>query len=154
MGRKELVAQLRRHPMARALRVDKLTFAALDATLRSYQRGRALEELPVWWMISASVATVRERGEQWLAQLQKAGISGELIAGESAIGGGSLPGEVLPTVLLAINHPTPDIIAAQLRRQQPPVVCRIQRDQLLFDPRTVLPRQEAAFFHALLCVLS
>lgn len=154
VGRKELVAQLRRHPMARALRVDKLTFAALDATLRSYQRGRALEELPVWWMISASVATVRERGEQWLAQLQKAGISGELIAGESAIGGGSLPGEVLPTVLLAINHPTPDIIAAQLRRQQPPVVCRIQRDQLLFDPRTVLPRQEAAFFHALLCVLS
>lgn len=154
VGRKELIAQLRRHPMARALRVDKLTFAALDATLRSYQRGCAVAELPVWQMISASVAALRERGERWLVKVRAAGLCGELIAGESAVGGGSLPGEVLPTVLLAIEHPTPDSAAAQLRQQQPPVVCRIQRGQLLFDPRTVLPSQEAALLGALLKVLA
>lgn len=153
LGRNALISQLRRHPMARALRVDKLTFAALDATLRSYQRGAAVNELPVWQMISASVAMLTARVQGWLSQLQGAGISGELIAGESAVGGGSLPGEVLPTVLLAIAHETPDAIAAQLRRQNPPVVCRIQRDQLLFDPRTVLPAQEAALLRALVAVL-
>lgn len=154
VGRKGLIGELRRHPMARALRVDKLTFAALDATLRSYQRGRALEELPVWQMISASVAGLTQRVQGWLAHLQAAHISGDWLPGESAVGGGSLPGEVLPTVLLAITHPAPDAAAAALRRQNPPVVCRIQRDQLLFDARTVLPNQEAALLRALVNVLA
>jgi len=150
LGRNALISQLRRHPMARALRVDKLTFAALDATLRSYQRGQAVNELPVWQMISASIATLTERVQQWLTQLQAVGIAGEITHGESAVGGGSLPGEVLPTVLLAIPHSAPDAIAAQLRSQNPPVVCRIQRDHLVFDPRTVLPAQEPALLRALL----
>lgn len=153
LGRTALISQLRRHPMARALRVDKLTFAALDATLRSYQRGQAVNELPVWQMISASVATFKERVQQWLTQLQAVGITGEITHGESAVGGGSLPGEVLPTVLLAIPHSAPDAIAAQLRSQNPPVICRIQRDHLVFDPRTVLPAQEPALLHALVSVL-
>lgn len=153
VGRKALIAQLRRHPMARALRVDKLIFAALDATLRSYQRGRAVEELPVWQMISASVASLTERVQQWLVQLDAAQVCGKLIAGESAIGGGSLPGEVLPTVLLAVNHPAPDAVAAQLRHQNPPTVCRIQHGQLLFDPRTVLPTQESDLLRGLLNVI-
>ena len=153
LGRNALISQLRRHPMARALRVDKLTFAALDATLRSYQRGQAVNELPVWQMISASVATLTERVQRWLIQLQAVGIAGEITPGESAVGGGSLPGEVLPTVLLAIPHSASDAIAAQLRSQNPPVVCRIQRDHLVFDPRTVLPAQEPALLHALVSVL-
>ena len=153
LGRAALISQLRRHPMARALRVDKLTFAALDATLRSYQRGQAVNELPVWQMISASVATLRERVQQWLTQLQAVGITGEITHGESAVGGGSLPGEVLPTMLLAIPHSAPDAIAAQLRSQNPPVICRIQRAHLVFDPRTVLPAQEPALLHALVSVL-
>lgn len=154
LGRTALISQLRRHPMARALRVDKLTFAALDATLRSYQRGLAASELPVWQMISASVNTLTERVQGWLAQLHAAGITGEIIPGESAVGGGSLPGETLPTVLLAIRQDAPDAVAARLRHQPVPVVCRIQRDQLLFDPRTVLPAQEPALLRALLSVLS
>lgn len=153
LGRNALISQLRRHPMARALRVDKLTFAALDATLRSYQRGQAINELPVWQMISASIATLTERVQRWLTQVQTAGINGEIISGESAVGGGSLPGEVLPTMLLAIPQDAPDAIAAQLRRQNPPVICRIQRDHLVFDPRTVLPAQEPALLHALVSVL-
>ena len=149
LGRKEWIAQLRRHPMARALRVDKLTFAALDATLRSYQRGQAVTELPVWQMISATVEALTTRVQQWQSHLSALPIETRLIAGESAVGGGSLPGETLPTVLLAIAHPTPDTIAAALRRQNPPVVCRIQHNQLCFDPRTVLPKQERAFLYAL-----
>lgn len=154
LGRTALISQLRRHPMARALRVDKLTFAALDATLRSYQRGLAASELPVWQMISASVNALTERVQGWLAQLHAAGITGEIVPGESAVGGGSLPGETLPTVLLAIRQDAPDAVAARLRHQPVPVVCRIQRDQLLFDPRTVLPAQEPALLRALLSVLS
>jgi L-seryl-tRNA(Ser) seleniumtransferase len=149
IGRKEWIAQLRRHPMARALRVDKLTFGALDATLRSYQRGQAVTELPVWQMISATVEALTTRVQQWQSHLSALPIETRLIAGESAVGGGSLPGETLPTVLLAIAHPTPDTIAAALRRQNPPVVCRIQHNQLCFDPRTVLPKQERAFLYAL-----
>lgn len=149
VGRTALISQLRRHPMARALRVDKLTFAALDATLRSYQRGQATSELPVWQMISATVETLTARVQGWLTALQRAGIPGDIITGESAVGGGSLPGETLPTVLLAIQHAAPDAVAARLRSQTPPVVCRIQRDQLLFDPRTVLPHQEADFLRVL-----
>ena len=153
LGRNALISQLRRHPMARALRVDKLTFAALDATLRSYQRGQAINELPVWQMISAPIPALTARVQGWLTQLHAAGLTGEIISGESAVGGGSLPGETLPTALLAIRHRTPDAAAAQLRQQTTPVVCRIQRDQLLFDPRTVLPAQEPALLRALLAVL-
>ncbi len=149
VGRGELIARLRRHPMARALRVDKLTFAALNATLQSYARGRAAQELPVWQMISKEVTAIRDQIQGWQAVLAEANLASELLAGESAVGGGSLPGETLPTVLLAIAHPTPDALAARLRAQDPPVVCRIQHDRLLFDGRTVLPAQEASLLHQL-----
>jgi L-seryl-tRNA(Ser) seleniumtransferase len=152
-GRKDLVGRLRRHPMARALRVDKLTLAALDATLRSYQRGRAAVEIPVWQMISATVDELRTRAMNWQAGLAGQGIAARLQEGESAVGGGSLPGETLPTVLLAVPHGEPDGVAARLRTQNPPVVCRIQRDQLLFDPRTVLPDQEEMLLRGLCAAL-
>lgn len=149
VGRAELIARLRRHPMARALRVDKLTFAALNATLQSYARGRATAELPVWQMISRDVNAIRHQVQGWQAQLAQAHLASAVVAGESAVGGGSLPGETLPTALLAIDHPAPDLIAARLRAQDPPLVCRIQHDRLLFDGRTVLPAQEASLLHNL-----
>ena len=153
VGRAELVERLRRHPMARALRVDKLTLAALEATLHSYRRGRAVTELPVWRMIAAPVATLQARVAGWQAHLATLGIAASVTPGESAIGGGSLPGETLPTVLLAITHPAPDAVTALLRRQPLPVIGRIQQDQLLFDPRTVLPEQEETLLKALATVL-
>jgi len=149
VGRAELIAQLRRHPMARALRVDKFTLAALNATLQSYARGRAREELPVWQMISRDVSAIQQQVQGWQRSLAQGQVASDVIAGESAVGGGSLPGETLPTALLAIAHPTPDRIAARLRAQDPPVVCRIQQDRLLFDGRTVLPAQEASLLHNL-----
>jgi len=73
-----------------------------------------------------------------------------VLPGDSAIGGGSLPGETLPTVLLALPQPQPDAVAARLRQQAPPIICRIQRDQLLFDPRTVLSTQESALVQGII----
>ncbi len=153
VGRKELIARLRRHPMARALRVDKLTLAALDATLRSYHRGTATTEVPVWQMISATQAQLHERAGEWQRHLASRGIASELLAGESAVGGGSLPGETLPTTLLALCHPAAEQISARLRAGEPAVVGRIQQDQFVLDPRTVLPAQETMLLQRLMEVL-
>jgi len=149
VGRAEPIARLRRHPLARALRVDKMTLAALDATLRSYQRGRALSEIPIWRMISTARQTLHQTAQRWRAILHDAGIDAAVWEGESAVGGGSLPGETLPTALLALPTPAPDALAARLRAGDPPIVCRIQQDHLLCDPRTVLPAQEDPLLQAL-----
>jgi L-seryl-tRNA(Ser) seleniumtransferase len=178
LGRKPLIEQLRRHPMARALRVDKMTLAALEATLRAYRRGRAATEIPVWRMIAATAGELHARAEKWQAHMQQHGIAAAVWPGESAVGGGSLPGETLPTFLLAIprreseagaaadraaaDRVAPDrelqdggvaAAAARLRLGSPAVVCRIQKDHLLFDPRTVLPFQEEALLRALVAHL-
>ena len=151
LGKQPIVEQLRRHPMARALRVDKMTLAALEATLRAYRRGRAAGEIPVWRMIAAGSTELHSRAQPaGRLHLQQHGITGRLWQGESAVGGGSLPGETLATWLLAIpctaaglqTGPGADEVAARLRLGTPAVVCRIQKDHLLFDTRTVLPWQE------------
>jgi L-seryl-tRNA(Ser) seleniumtransferase len=149
LGKAPLVEQLRRQPMARALRVDKLVLAALEATLHSYRRGRAAAEIPVWQMIAAGVEELRARAAGWQAQLGAQGIHSALWPGESAVGGGSLPGETLPTFLLAVPAADVEAAAARLRLGEPAVVCRIQQDHLLFDPRTVLPAQEGSLLKAI-----
>jgi L-seryl-tRNA(Ser) seleniumtransferase len=153
LGRSATVEQMRRHPLARALRVDKMTLAALEATLGAYRRGQAQTEIPVWRMIAATPDELAERAGRWLAHLQARGCEAALWEGESAVGGGSLPGETLRTHLLAVPAADPDRTAAHLRLQSPSVVCRIQRDHLIFDPRTVLPRQEEAILEAIAEIL-
>jgi L-seryl-tRNA(Ser) seleniumtransferase len=154
LGRTELVERLRRHPMARALRVDKMTLAALEATLLSYHRGRAVDEVPVWQMIAAPAEVLKARAEHWQARLGQHGLAAERWPGESAVGGGSLPGETLPTWLLALPAAQPDELAAQLRRAATPLICRIQKDHLLFDPRTVLPAQEDVLLQTLCTIVA
>ena len=149
VGKGEQIAKLRSHPLARALRVDKMTLAALDATLQSYRRGRASADIPVWRMIAQSEDGVQQRARRIQRQLAEAKIEAELIPGESTVGGGSLPGETLPTALLAFAIPQPDSAAAALRRAEPPVICRIQNDRLLVDLRTILPEQEQALLTSL-----
>jgi L-seryl-tRNA(Ser) seleniumtransferase len=141
VGTRATMAILRRHPMARALRVDKMTLAALDATLRSYARGRAVEEIPVWQMIAASAESLRARAERWRERLASV-IPAAVIPGESTVGGGSLPGETLPTFLLALDLSRPQQVAARLRQAEIPVICRIWQDRVVFDPRTVAPEEE------------
>ena len=150
VGRAELIEKVRRHPLTRALRVDKLTLAGLEATLQSYRRGKAVEEIPVWQMIAASPESLRVRAEGWRERLVAADLSAEVLPGQSTVGGGSLPGETLPTFLLALGAAHPDAAAARLRQANLPVIGRIQQERLLFDPRTVLPEQEEALLSALI----
>jgi L-seryl-tRNA(Ser) seleniumtransferase len=147
-GKANLVAELKRHPLARALRADKLCLAALSATLNSYLTGKAVEEIPVWRMIARPLADLAKQAEEWAAHLRANGVEAATVDGRSTVGGGSLPGTSLPTKLVAIDHAAPDELAALLRRRPLPVIARIQDGRLLLDPRTVLPDQEAALLEA------
>lgn len=151
-GRESLIAQIKRHPLARAVRADKMALAALSATLTRYLTGRTLNELPVWQMIARPLEDIEKLAQDWAELLTIKGLSAEVIDGESTIGGGSLPGSILPTKLLALNHPKPATLANDLRHQDPPIIVRIIEDQLVFDPRTVLPGQEQALIGAVIAL--
>lgn len=142
LGRGDLLARLRRFPLTRALRVDKTTLAGLQATLRHYLLGEAPREVPVWRMIAQTEAELEERASRWLAALRERGVQADVLPGRSTVGGGSLPGETLPTRLVALAVESPAAVAARLRAGDPPVIGRIEDDRLLLDPRTVLPEQE------------
>ena len=142
VGSGEAIARLRRHPLTRALRVDKTTLAALAATLTHYLRGEAATKIPVWRMIAASSEALEARAAAWAAALRVAGVAAEVWAGQSTVGGGSLPGETLPTSLLALPGLSPDRMAARLRAGDPPVIARITQDALVLDPRTVAAADE------------
>ncbi|GAB4519061.1 MAG: L-seryl-tRNA(Sec) selenium transferase [Anaerolineae bacterium] len=144
VGRAKWIRQLRRHSLARAVRVDKLTLAALQATLLHYLRGEAEREIPVWRMIAASEEQLRARAEAWRGALAADDIDAEVVPTESTVGGGSLPGETLPGWALALTFPSADDLACQLRLGDPPVVARIVEDRVLLDPRTVLPEEDEA----------
>jgi L-seryl-tRNA(Ser) seleniumtransferase len=149
VGERALIERLRRHPMARAVRPDKLCLAALSATLLHYAREEAPTEVPVWAMIAATPETLRERAERWRERL---GV-GSVIEGRSTVGGGSLPGETLPTWLLALDVPRPADFARKLRELPLPIVGRIEADRLVLDPRTVLTDQEPAMLAGVRSVL-
>lgn len=149
VGREEYVARLRRHPLARALRVDKVILAGLHANLLHYIREEATREVPVWRMIATSPQVIATRAESWASALRETGVQVDVIQGESTVGGGSLPGETLPTHLLAITCASPDKAAARLRRGNPPVIVRIAEERLLVDPRTVQPEEDDALLNAL-----
>jgi len=137
-GRASLVAKLKKHPLTRAIRADKLTYAALSPTLLHYLKDEAQREIPVWRMISMTPDAIRTRAQHWLNALPM----GELIPGESTVGGGSLPGETLPTTLLALTVPSPQRFLSQLRKTTPPIIARVENDRVLLDPRTVLVEQD------------
>lgn len=144
VGRQAVIEQLKRHPLARAVRADKLTLAALNATLLLYRQARALTHVPVWWMMARPLAELQATAARWAAA-----VGGEVIAGESTVGGGSLPGAMLPTALLALAVASPDAFLARLRHAETPVIARIAADRVLIDPRTVFPEQEAALLRVL-----
>jgi L-seryl-tRNA(Ser) seleniumtransferase len=146
LGRTELIAQLKRFPLTRALRVDKTTLAGLQATLRHYLLGEATDRVPVWRMISQDEASLQKRARSWVRKLHILGVRAQVIPGRSTVGGGSLPGETLPTRLVALETVSPDALAARLRSSEPPVITRIEGDRLVLDPRTVLPEQEATLW--------
>jgi L-seryl-tRNA(Ser) seleniumtransferase len=151
LGRADLIARLRRHPLARAVRVDKTTLAALQATLLAYLDGKAVQEIPVWRMIAAAPEMLLRRARRWRRQMSHCGVQADVVPARSTVGGGSLPGQTLPSYALALTVASADALAARLRqppRQELPVIARIDERRVLFDPRTVLPEQDRQLISA------
>ena len=141
VGRADLIAQLRRHPLARALRLDKMAIAALNATLVSYLLGREREEVPVWRMLAQDLRAVRQRALAWA---RAAGEAGGTVAGTTMVGGGSLPGQGVATVCASIRAPWgPNETARRLREGRVAIIGRVSGEACLLDPRTVSPADDA-----------
>lgn len=155
VGRAEWIARMERHPLARAVRLDKMALAALEATLLHYLREEALREIPIWRMISEPAAHVRRRARRWQRALAAAGLRASVVPSETAVGGGSLPGQTLPTWAVEVAWDGPaEEAARKLREGEPPIVPRIEGERLLLDPRTVLPEQEAVLLREVVARLS
>ena len=138
VGKRDAIDKLKRHPFNRALRADKLVLAALTATLDHYRRDEALKKVPVWWMISRELCDLARIAKRWSKQFPNADIQ----KGNSTVGGGSIPGSTLSTVLLSLDVPHPTDFVARFRAAETPVIARIADDKVLIDPRTVFPEQE------------
>jgi L-seryl-tRNA(Ser) seleniumtransferase len=136
LGREDAVRKMARHPLARAVRIDKLTLAALEATVRQRLTGHHAD-IPVERMLQTTAEAGRRRAAMWSVKLADRGVDTELVEGSSAVGGGSLPEHALPTVLLAVNGSASRLLAA-LRHGEPPVIARVENDRCCLDPRTVL----------------
>jgi L-seryl-tRNA(Ser) seleniumtransferase len=141
VGQQSLVTKLKKHPLARAVRADKMCLAALAMTLNSYIRNRAVEEIPIWQMIARSDHEIEATANKWAKVFQDQGLQAAVSEGHSTVGGGSLPGSTLKTYLVAISGLNIQRLADDLRKATPPIVARISGNQYLLDPRTVLPNQ-------------
>jgi L-seryl-tRNA(Ser) seleniumtransferase len=155
VGRRELVEKLRKHPLYRALRADKLVLAALEATLEAHRRGASLTEVPALRMLASTNQEIEGRSRSFLSKLQGRGgapaLSFEIIEGQSAVGGGSAPTTHPATALIALRHETlsADALDKALRLSVPPIVARISDGQILLDLRTVAEDEEAELAAAL-----
>lgn len=151
VGRKEYVDKLKRHPLARAVRIDKTRLAGLAATLRHYLRGEAESKIPVWRMISEPLGEIERRAREWVEAFVG---PAEVIEGETMVGGGSLPGGTLPTRVLKIGGGKRDEkmameLSRRLRERETPVIGRVSENALLLDPRTLLPGEDSFVIEAL-----
>jgi len=150
VGKKVLLDKIKKHPLARAVRADKTCLAGVTATLLHYLKDEAEREIPILRMMSLTPKQVRGRVEAWMRELGQ----GEIVEGESTVGGGSLPDESFPTFLLSLSVESPERFLKQLRAQNPPIIARTTNDKVLLDPRTVLPEQEGALLVGLKNVLN
>jgi L-seryl-tRNA(Ser) seleniumtransferase len=149
IGKEALISRIKKHPLARAVRADKLCLAGLSVTLQHYLKDEAEREIPIWRMISAPLEKVRSRAECWANILG----NGDVIASQSTVGGGSLPEETMPTYALALRVNQPNRFLARLRSGKPPIIGRVDEERVLLDPRTVLEEEEGALLAGLRSVL-
>lgn len=145
VGRKELIQRLRRHPLARAVRADKMCLAGHSETFLHYLREEAEKEIPIWRMIAEPLDRLYERAVLWQNELG----AGSVLTGKSTVGGGSLPEETLPTWLLGLRVIHPDRFLKKLRQGRPPIIARIENEMVMLDPRTVFPEQDEELLKAL-----
>jgi L-seryl-tRNA(Ser) seleniumtransferase len=146
LGARSAIARLRKHPLARALRVDKLTLSALEATLRLYlDPDEARVEIPVLAMLTAPVGDITARADALAVKLETAGIPATVVETAATVGGGAFPTTEIPSRAVAVGR-AQDVasLEARLRLGEVPVVGRIEDDRLLLDLRSVLPRDDAS----------
>lgn len=148
VGRNALLTRIRAHPLMRALRVDKMTYAALEATLEEYAADRAQSNVPVAAMIAMPLDAIERRARALADALSATGIHASVVDGESTIGGGSAPGATLPTKLVAIEHESAGEIEKRLRDYRIPIIGRIENDRVVLDLRTVDPVDDGTLFTA------
>ncbi len=144
-GKSEFISRIKKHPFARAVRADKLCLAGLDATLLHYLKGEVLTSIPVWKMMAMPLEEAKTRTTGWREKLG----FGEVMAEFSTIGGGSLPGETLPTFVLAVEVRQVNAFLKKLRQNSPPIIARISNNKVLFDPRTVMENEEEILLDSL-----
>jgi len=154
VGRAATVAKLRAHPLMRALRPDKLTLAALVATLATYRDGTADRELPVWRMIGAGERALARRARALAAAIAAAGIPAEVVVTRSTVGGGSLPEETQPSRGVAVGMGSAAGLMRALRSAQPPVIARIVDGRAVLDVRSVLPEDDERLGLAVIAALT
>jgi len=150
VGRANLIARLRNNPLLRAIRVDKMTLAALTATLQLYREGSAREAIPIYRMLAASLGELRRRAEAYVTAIPTA----IAIDSDAFIGGGALPQARVPSIAVAIASENPDRCAERLRQWEPPVVGRIENDRVLLDLRTIAPSEDSDVISAVAWVQS
>jgi L-seryl-tRNA(Ser) seleniumtransferase len=150
VGRRDLIERCVRHPLARAVRADKATLAGVAATLRHYARGDAERSIPIWRMIAAPLQSLFDRANELRDRLAEAGVAVNPRTTTATVGGGSLPGETLPSVALSLGNTQPDECARRLRLGSPPVFARIEDGALLIDLRTVLPEHDHILLQSLI----
>jgi len=150
VGRADLMAKVKKHPFARAVRADKTCLAGVSATLAHYLKGEAVEKIPIWRMIARLEKDLHAQAQAWVEAIG----FGDVSPGFSKVGGGSLPEEQLPTHVIRLSVKKPDQFLRSLREQPFPIIARIENDQVLFDPRTVLPDQQDTFLSQMQQVLS
>jgi L-seryl-tRNA(Ser) seleniumtransferase len=150
VGKKTLIDKIKKHPLARAVRADKTCLAGITATLTHYLKDEAERKIPIVRMISLTPEQVKVRAEAWRETLGQ----GEVIESESTVGGGSLPGESMPTFVLLLQVKSPDKFLKKLREAHPPVIARAENDKVLLDPRTVIPEQDQPLLSVLYSLLS
>ncbi len=165
LGKKKYVEVLKKHPMHRALRLDKMFLAGLERILLYYLKGEATEKIPAWRMISTPLDDLKTRAEKIKKELKKGGIGIDIEESQSTVGGGSLPGETLPTIVISVKSVQPDARpgvssvdslvlsvdrqAELFREQSPPVIGRIENEKFVLDLRTVFPYQDKSLISAI-----
>ncbi|KPL02637.1 MAG: hypothetical protein AMJ90_05195 [candidate division Zixibacteria bacterium SM23_73_2] len=153
LGRKKYTDFLRKHPLYRALRVDKLVISGLENVILTYLKREAVKKIPVWRMISTPIGDLRKRAEKIKKELRKSNL--KLLIGESksTVGGGSLPGETLPTIVISFETKlSPDLQAQRFREENPPIIGRIEKNRFVLDLRTIFPHQDREVLRSIISI--
>ncbi len=155
VGKSELIDRIKSHPLYRALRPDKFTLSGLEETILLYLRGQALERIPIWKMISQPAENIRQRAEQILRQVSAKSAKFSVTQTTSHLGGGSLPGQGLPSYAISVETPVPlEDLARRFRSARPPVIGRVSQDRFLLDLRTVFPELDALLISIITQILN